>query len=281
MTRSKHSPSKEMRLLFPTRTIFSAPKRAARDPTDALNHSSPYLDDSSTLRHSEENSTNRNNQKMSSMKPNRRAREKQRHRREILESACDVFAEKGFRKTTIQDISHVSEFSVASIYKHFESKEDIYHSLIEDVLGIYYNTLKRKTSGVESPLEQLLIALDITTQMIVERVNFCRFLLREFRPNLYATKDSIPEKSADVYWKLINFFVDIFERGIEKKELVDLPPFYLTISLLGNVFSFTSYWVNTSKGDLSLGEDQQHIIPRVFFNAVATKPLPARFVPNA
>jgi len=218
---------------------------------------------------------------MSAMKPNRREREKQRHRREILDSACDVFAQKGFRKTTIQDISHVSEFSVASIYKHFESKEDIYHSLIEDVLGIYYNALKRKTSGVDSPLEQLLIALDVTTQMIAERVTFCRFLLREFRPNLYATKDSIPEKSADVYWKLINFFVDIFERGIEQKEIVDLPPFYLTISLLGNVFSFTSYWVNTSNQPLALGDTERKIIPLVFFNAVATKSLGKRLRPKA
>ena len=68
------------------------------------------------------------------LSPNRRERERTRHRQEILDASCEVFSEKGYRNATIADISKRSEFSIASIYKHFESKEDLYHSLIEDTL---------------------------------------------------------------------------------------------------------------------------------------------------
>ena len=207
-------------------------------------------------------------------KLSRRERERIRHRKEILEAACEVFAEKGFRRSTIQDIAERSEFSVASIYRHFESKEDIYHSLIEDVLEEYHSRLKRKTSGIVSPTMRLIKALDVTFDMVTERESFLKFLFTDFRVNLDTNTNKASEKSAQVYWKLINFFVASFEEGIEKKEIVDEPPLSLTIALLGNLYSFLNYCLMFSGNLDEMKTQHRNSIIRMFFGPVALKPVP-------
>lgn len=53
------------------------------------------------------------------------------HREQIMKAAETLFSEKGFEKTTIEDISKVSEYSRRTIYAYYESKDDILHNIIE------------------------------------------------------------------------------------------------------------------------------------------------------
>jgi len=65
----------------------------------------------------------------------RKDREKLLRRQEILHSAVKLFAEKGFSTTTIDDIAASAEFGKGTIYNYFQSKEDIYFEIINDVLS--------------------------------------------------------------------------------------------------------------------------------------------------
>ncbi len=210
-----------------------------------------------------------------SKKLSRRERERLRHRKEILDAACEVFAEKGFRRSTIQDVAARSEFSVASIYRHFDSKEDIYHSIIEDVLQTYKNALRRKTQGEPSPLHKLLRAISVTFDLVEERQVFLRFLFREFRPNLKTDAGPVSSKSAQMYWEIINFFTNLFEEAIRAKQVVAVPALSLTIGLLGMIYSFTNYWLVTSgEGPIQIPAEDRKLVARIFFESVATKKLP-------
>ena len=44
----------------------------------------------------------------------------------VLDSACEVFAEKGFRNATIQEICERADANVASVNYYFRSKENLY-----------------------------------------------------------------------------------------------------------------------------------------------------------
>jgi AcrR family transcriptional regulator len=56
----------------------------------------------------------------------RRAREKEIRRQEIMNTAIAVFKEKGLSSTTIEDIANRAELSPATIYIYFKSKEELY-----------------------------------------------------------------------------------------------------------------------------------------------------------
>lgn len=71
----------------------------------------------------------------------RRDREQLRHRGEILASAAQVFAQKGFHNATMEDIAQRAEFAIGSLYKYFRSKEAIFQAVFEENLNNYINTI--------------------------------------------------------------------------------------------------------------------------------------------
>ena len=64
--------------------------------------------------------------------------ERKRQREIIIEKALEIFAQKGFKKTKMQDIADESGFSKGLLYLHFKTKEDLYTSVL---IKIYYDTL--------------------------------------------------------------------------------------------------------------------------------------------
>ncbi len=57
--------------------------------------------------------------------------EKQGRRTDILAAAKRVFARKGYHATTIADIAQAAKLSYGSIYWYFDSKEALFHALVE------------------------------------------------------------------------------------------------------------------------------------------------------
>lgn len=89
-------------------------------------------------------------------------------REAILASAFTQFSRYGFRRTSMEDIAKETGISRASIYSHFENKEEIFRSLSaslhEETLGNAESCLKGESpvGGGQSPLaervEEALVA---------------------------------------------------------------------------------------------------------------------------
>jgi AcrR family transcriptional regulator len=54
-----------------------------------------------------------------------RERKKQRTRQTILDVALELFAERGYRNTTLEQIADAAEISTGTLFAYFPSKEDI------------------------------------------------------------------------------------------------------------------------------------------------------------
>jgi AcrR family transcriptional regulator len=52
-------------------------------------------------------------------------------RRDILLAAADVFARRGYVASTLSEIAQAAGFAAPSLYRYFESKEEIFRSLVE------------------------------------------------------------------------------------------------------------------------------------------------------
>lgn len=54
------------------------------------------------------------------------------HQREIIVAARSVFASKGFKQTTMEDIAAVAEFGKGTIYNYFDGKEELFRLVLND-----------------------------------------------------------------------------------------------------------------------------------------------------
>ena len=54
-------------------------------------------------------------------------------RAKILNTARDLFATKGFYKTTVKDITKAADLGYGTFYLYFKDKKNIFHALLERV----------------------------------------------------------------------------------------------------------------------------------------------------
>lgn len=82
-------------------------------------------------------------------------------RTEILDAAQNLFNEKGFEKTTIQEIADYIGIGKGSVYLDFKNKDDIYVAIAERYAISHIENLKHQINNAKAPyldsLEKILI----------------------------------------------------------------------------------------------------------------------------
>jgi len=80
-------------------------------------------------------------------------------RERVLESACKIFAEKGFRDATVAEICDSADANIASVNYHFGDKETLYDEVWRHAFSITTQAYPTN-AGVtdDTPVEDLLYA---------------------------------------------------------------------------------------------------------------------------
>lgn len=85
----------------------------------------------------------------------RREREKEARKGQILTAARNLLFEKGIQATSINQIARKAELGVGTIYFYYQSKEEIFYWLQEEGLDILFNTIDAIGREDASPDEKL------------------------------------------------------------------------------------------------------------------------------
>lgn len=88
----------------------------------------------------------------------RKAREFQRREREILDAALALFNHDDWQSVTVERISRAAEIGKGTVYKHFDSKEEIYARLALDFLREIVHRLQQVSPrlGVVAQLRAMI-----------------------------------------------------------------------------------------------------------------------------
>jgi AcrR family transcriptional regulator len=81
----------------------------------------------------------------------RRAREAEERRRQILDAARVVLLKNGLPGASISKIARAAELGVGTIYFYFKSKEEIFIALQEEGLSLLADAIQQAAAGAESP----------------------------------------------------------------------------------------------------------------------------------
>jgi AcrR family transcriptional regulator len=78
-----------------------------------------------------------------------------RRRRQLLDVARQVFAERGFHPTSMNDIAEAAGVTKPVLYQHFRSKRQLYLELLDDVGGQLLEMIDAATTSAPGPREQV------------------------------------------------------------------------------------------------------------------------------
>src|SRR4249920_1642758 len=70
----------------------------------------------------------------------------QTRRAELLDIAAKLFAERGFKNTTVRDIADAAGILSGSLYHHFDSKE----AMVDELLDSFQTALWEQYDAIES-----------------------------------------------------------------------------------------------------------------------------------
>jgi len=149
----------------------------------------------------------------------RRGREREARRLNIVRAARKLFYEKGFKDVTVSQIARKAEISKGAVYLYFTSKEEIYsHILLSDLDNIYnvvLNSLKDGKSATKMLEDFAEIYIDT---FLKDRESFRKimtFMLQTDHPNLSENLNQSLIKSTN---KTIDIVGTILLSGVENRE---------------------------------------------------------------
>ena len=153
------------------------------------------------------------------MSRSRMAQERVARMELILDRAEQLFVDKGYAATSVNDIAEAADFSRTSIYQYFGSKEEIYLHILERYTDLLTERVREAASGSPTVPGKIRAFLDEIRRMIREKPNFFEmyFIQRhQVEPRLSAElKGRLNAKRR----RLENVFREFYRRGIERGEV--------------------------------------------------------------
>lgn len=94
----------------------------------------------------------------------------------ILDAALESFAENGYKGTNLRDLAASLGLSKSALYRHYESKEDIWNAVI-DRMEEYYGKNVASSENVPQTLKSCDELLSMTMDMIKHTVSDKKIIL--------------------------------------------------------------------------------------------------------
>jgi TetR/AcrR family transcriptional regulator len=196
----------------------------------------------------------------------RKEREKLQHRQQILAAAETVFAEKGFRGATVQQIAERAEFSVGHIYNLFENKEGLYVELVNMRAAEHLADVQERLARQDDILAKLRTAIEA-------KFDFFRRHRQFFSIFTHLTADSrargplfMPESCRAQYDSYLKALAGIFEEGIRRGVFVEADPQMLVFCLEGMTRSVIAHWLYSGKQEFKA--DAPALIQKIFLDGI-------------
>ncbi len=175
----------------------------------------------------------------------RREREKLAQRQGILETALELFSEKGYRNVPMAEIAGKAEFAIGTLYKFFENKEDLYRALLLDVARKF---LAAATAAIEGPgdeVEKLRNYVRAKTEVFRANAAMIRLYFSEThgaRHNVPAGFDARMREMRDTF---LGRIAALFESGMRRRRFRKIAePHHLAIALEGLTNNFLFSWLD-------------------------------------
>jgi AcrR family transcriptional regulator len=150
-------------------------------------------------------------------------------RADIVQAAAQIFRQKGYHATSMQDIADAVHLQKASLYHHIESKQEILLEILDAALDRLTADISAVVESDLSPTVKLRLALKAYTLRLNEDRDLASVLLLEYRgldPKLRARHIARRDRIDQLWRRLV-------KEGVDAGEFRRVDPVLTSFALLG------------------------------------------------
>jgi len=167
-----------------------------------------------------------------------------KRRREIVERAAELFEERGYHGTSLEDVAAAVGLRKASLYHYFRGKDDILKLIHHDFLAWTMQREEQRRAYDLPPGQHLLEIISDTLEVLARRRGHVRVFIEHYRELDDDTREHI-EKERAHYAQMVE---EVIERGVETGAFRPMDPRLAVLALFG-ACNWAYQWYHPSDGD--------------------------------
>lgn len=165
---------------------------------------------------------------------------KENTKNRIIESAKKLFADQGYQKTTVVDISRQAGLSEAALYDYFQGKEDLLLTIPDLWVSELIGDLKEQLFGIKGAINKLRKFLWWYLRRIEEAPLDAKIVYLFLKTNANFMKTEVYSNVKILY----SYLIDIFEEGRTSGEMKsDLNPYFARDIFVGTMEHLITRWL--------------------------------------
>ncbi|WP_447969486.1 TetR/AcrR family transcriptional regulator [Nitrospira sp. M1] len=197
----------------------------------------------------------------------RKQREVEARRGEILCAAEHLFSKHGFFKTSMAEIASAAQFAMGTVYRIFKSKEEIYISLMEAKSEELLRLLETQMVQADTALEKIRAVIQVKLAFADRNRDFFRIYVSEWSGFEWTVKSAFGNRIWKCYLAQITLVADLVRQGIRQGELQQVDPEAVSLAFHGMLNSTMYVWVLQSNPKESL-ESKGKLLGNLFLNGI-------------
>ncbi len=148
----------------------------------------------------------------------------------ILEAAEKIFSEKGYHDTKVYQIAEAAGVSVGTIYRFYNSKEELYAGVIKIKLKELEKEVDKAIRN-KNPREALEAYISTVIDFFENEKAFFELFMREVGSLVIPNEERL--NLSEWYNRYVNKLSAIIKEGIEREEFRELDPKAVILSISG------------------------------------------------
>lgn len=188
------------------------------------------------------------------IKENRNTR-KQKKREKILEVAAELFSRKNYHEVMMDEVARLTNIAKGTVYNYFESKEELYFTIMSQKLNKLNTSLKEKISEEISCIESLH---SFVIHLYMFMIKYPSFFLMYQKEYLNAENDFC-EQLKSQNEELKSILKGILRKGIRDNQFRNLDEDFSVKLILGSIFGAVQRGIANDYSGQTLVEEREKL----------------------
>jgi AcrR family transcriptional regulator len=180
----------------------------------------------------------------------RHALQRSSNRMQIMQTAVELFSERGFHKVSMRMIAEESGFSTGTLYNFFNDKEDLYSTLVKEHYHKFHDVLIDALNGQEgeTEVERIRAYIKAKGRIFQNNRSMLKLYFEETKKAGSDIKTGLDAELRAIYDDVIQRLASVFEIGIQKGTFRKvMEPYYLAIALASMTNAFLFLWLEDAQ----------------------------------